>query len=631
MSNDQESESTVSRSQFIKEEEMAKEKEAPKKVSRKEFVKGAAAVASVGALASCAPAATPAPAPTCPPAPECPPAAECAPCPTPWLPEKWDYEADVVVVGEGFAGQTAAIEADRAGASVLVLEKAPEKYAGGNSRVCGQGFVAPSPAIWDAYSEYLEAATAGVGFPVPDGWIKFFIEESYKSIEWFEDMGAEVIPSPGIGTPGSWIPFFPHFPGADIIATETGCYRIGGEYSGPGGNWYFLDDWIKERPGIKEMYLTPAKRLVQDPVTKAILGVVAEEGGTETVREDGGRDVVGGTEIYVKAKRAVCICSGGYEFDQQMQRDFVGIARNYSWGTPFNTGEGLKMCMAVGANLRNMGTISAPTFMNVGPKPEIKCAPEIMMPTAGAAILVGANNKRWRDEYRPVTGGISNKEIAGLETSQAGHYGTAVVENGVYVRDHYPMPMHMILDEEARLSGPLFAYYAWAKQMEGYACSPDNSWELEHGWIVKADSISDLVTKLGREPDPLFGRVPLEDTINRWNEFCAAGRDLDFDTGDPLHVPYGRKKELLKPIPLEGTVYAIEIFPGCINTQGGPTRNTEAQVLNIEGKPIPRLYSAGELGGFWTLLYQCMSNVGADCYGWGRVAGQNGAAEEPWD
>ena len=76
MSEEQGSESTVSRSKFIKEDEMAEKKEAPKKLSRKDFVKGAAAVAGAGALASCAPAATPAPGETAAPAPTCPPAAE---------------------------------------------------------------------------------------------------------------------------------------------------------------------------------------------------------------------------------------------------------------------------------------------------------------------------------------------------------------------------------------------------------------------------------------------------------------------------------------------------------------------------------------------------------------------------
>ena len=60
-------------------------------------------------------------------------------------------------------------------------------------------------------------------------------------------------------------------------------------------------------------------------------------------------------------------------------------------------------------------------------------------------------------------------------------------------------------------------------------------------------------------------------------------------------------------------------------------RDTGGHVLDVEGKAIPRLYAAGENGGFWNHLYQCMSNVGSDCYALGRVAGQNAAAEESWD
>jgi len=52
-------------------------------------------------------------------------------------PTKWDDEADVVVVGYGFAGSAVAIAAHDAGASVLMLEKAPEEHKGGNSRVSG--------------------------------------------------------------------------------------------------------------------------------------------------------------------------------------------------------------------------------------------------------------------------------------------------------------------------------------------------------------------------------------------------------------------------------------------------------------------------------------------------------------
>ena len=61
---------------------------------------------------------------------------------------KWDYEADVVILGTGFAGQVSAITDNDAGASVLMIEKAPEKHQGGNSRICSQLIWSPSEAIF---------------------------------------------------------------------------------------------------------------------------------------------------------------------------------------------------------------------------------------------------------------------------------------------------------------------------------------------------------------------------------------------------------------------------------------------------------------------------------------------------
>jgi len=59
--------------------------------------------------------------------------------------------------------------------------------------------------------------------------------------------------------PGTYTPFYPEFPGGDAIASETAAYTVGGEYKGPGHAWYFLEDLIKKRKGIKKMYETPGK------------------------------------------------------------------------------------------------------------------------------------------------------------------------------------------------------------------------------------------------------------------------------------------------------------------------------------------------------------------------------------
>ena len=82
-----------------------------------------------------------------------------------WMPAKWDYTADVVVIGDGYAGQAAAIEADMKGSSVIILEKAPFRERGGNSRVCGQGLLAPSPAHLGGLQGVHHAHDRGPGLP----------------------------------------------------------------------------------------------------------------------------------------------------------------------------------------------------------------------------------------------------------------------------------------------------------------------------------------------------------------------------------------------------------------------------------------------------------------------------------
>ena len=79
-------------------------------------------------------------------------------------------------------------------------------------------------------------------------------------------------------------------------------------------------------------------------------------------------------------------------------------------------------------------------------------------------------------------------------------------------------------------------------------------------------------------------------------------------------------------IELQGNLYGLPLWPCLLNTQGGPKRNSRGQILNVWGKPIKRLYSAGELGSVWGFLYQSGGNLG-ECLGLGRMAGTNAAAE----
>jgi succinate dehydrogenase/fumarate reductase flavoprotein subunit len=177
-----------------------------------------------------------------------------------------------------------------------------------------------------------------------------------------------------------------------------------------------------------------------------------------------------------------------------------------------------------------------------------------------------------------------------------------------------PCPMFMIFDHTLFTSGPLYdkePRSGWTPMVERYAWSDDNGTELAKGWIKRAKTLAALAHTLELPP------AALEETVARWNAYCQAGVDLDF----------GRTM-MLAPLQT-APFYAVELSPSMLNTQGGPRRNARAQIVRPDRSPIPRLYSAGELGSIYSYLYQGTGNIG-ECLAFGRIAGRNAAAEQPW-
>ena len=109
-----------------------------------------------------------------------------------WMPATWDYTADVVVIGYGMAAMATAIQAAKDGSQVIMLEKAPHRERGGNSRVCGQGILAPPDDIVDAYKQYFTMMTEGQGLPTTHGpdftsadTINFYVNGAAENRNWF--------------------------------------------------------------------------------------------------------------------------------------------------------------------------------------------------------------------------------------------------------------------------------------------------------------------------------------------------------------------------------------------------------------------------------------------------------------
>lgn len=290
----------------------------------------------------------------------------------------------------------------------------------------------------------------------------------------------------------------------------------------------------------------------------------------------------GGNDIFVKAKKAVVLASSGVDRNKDMAKE---LAPQQYWAletgvcltAPTNTGDGIKMGVEVGAALAGMGgTIGVP-FRNVAIAPLAAIIPEV------PGIYVNKYGQRFVNE--------------------AAHY--AYVMRAVFNQESHNA--WMIFDENVKaMGGKLIGgiFTPW---------SDDLSKELADGSIKKAASIGDLASTID------VNASQLESTINKWNEDMANGKDTLFN-----------KQAGLKPLN-KAPYYAAKATEGNLGTVGGLRINAKTQVLDAEGKPIPRLYAGGMVtGGFIGPYYPGSGTAVGATVIFGRICGKNASQEQPW-
>jgi succinate dehydrogenase/fumarate reductase flavoprotein subunit len=476
-------------------------------------------------------------------------------------------ETDVVVVGYGGAGAAAAIAAHDAGARVIMLEKNAE--GGGNTQYSG-GTIREYLDV-DKASAYIKSITYG---SVDDDMIRGFVQECMKNPDWMRGLGAELGRTALYGFPDAPHVIFPHLPGADGVG---GRFHVKDETGGGFGGsiWAILCRNVEKR-AIETLFNTPAKRLVLNE-NREVVGVVADG-------PDG--------EVTIKARRGVILTCGGFEFNYEMQDQYLAL-RYGALGNPGNTGDGIRMAQEIGADLWHMGALACTVAYKI---PEIE-APVGQRMTSGGFIYVDQLGKRFVDE----TG----------TDSHAFHYSLTFLDFKTLT---YPrLPAYTIFDEDTRRAGPIATgnTMLMGRWTNFYNWSDDNLAEIEKGWIQKADTIAELSRKIGIRPENL------QETVSQYNINCIGGYDPDF----------GRRPDHLIPI-VRSPFYGIATWPCLFNTQGGPKRNAQGQILNTHGEPIKRLFSAGEIGSMWGIIYPGAGNV-SECLASGRIAGRNAAAEKP--
>ena len=485
------------------------------------------------------------------------------------VPVKWDKVTDVVVVGTGFAGLSAAITAKEAGAKVIVLEKAKQAHEGGNSKVSGNMWWTPTNEK-DGLA-YLKALAMGT---TEDECFEEFIQYHVKLNDWLS--GKFGIKPAYIG--GLFQPEHPELPGHEGVRTWGHEGKWGnGEIYGPIRAY-------AENLKIEFLYETPAKELIQLPKGE-VLGVKAEKNGKA---------------FFIKAQKGVFLGSGGFEFDFDMAKQFLPGWPVYGRGTPYNTGDGIKMCQRIGAQLWHMnntlggfGCLMVPEWQPILLNLAMK---------ANGYVFLDKFGQRFMNEKRDNRHGFGHKEYQ-------------LFFDGI-IGDFTRIPWWTVFDDATAKKGPVSftrgKTFTWFNAHSGYRWSEDNSAEVAKGWILKADDWAGLAGKMQISAEALIK------SVNKYNEFCKGKADGDFN----------RPAATLLPLE-QGPFYAMKTFPATYNTQGGPKRNGKCQILDMDNKPIPRLYSGGEMGSFYGWMYNGGGNV-AECFITGQIAGKYISALKPW-
>lgn len=498
---------------------------------------------------------------------------------------------DVIVVGMGAAGLTAAITAHDAGAKVVVLEKATEALSGGNTRVSGQVWFSPHDV--ELAKVYLQDLSGD--YPVPEELAEAWARESSQNTTWMterlEETLGKVTRDPedpyGAGMDISHTSFAeeqmksmkdesqPEYEWPDVRGNECGTeHHYIGPTQGYSRLWNTLRASLQMRQ-IEVRYETPALRLQQDES-----GTVT---GVHVQTPDGPR-------LYT-ARGGVVLACGGFENNQQMVRDYLHLPDSIPWGSPMNTGDGLKIAQKAGAGMGHVSNYCA--VPGIAVEHEGERLSFLVEPRSDSYVIVADDGRRFIDEK------------FGWRHGKASLHGTMALYPG--------SPMHYVFDEKGIAGGPLSVPYAaypgsWAKVVVRHEWSKDNQIELQRGWIQKADTLEELAQLLGVDPDGLVG------TIERHNAAAEAGRDDEF----------GRAPTTL--LPIEGPpYYGFSWGFVLLFTAGGPRKDGSARVLDPFGVPIPRLYCAGEIS--YTFTWRSAGGMGiGDALAFGRLAGRGAAA-----
>ena len=484
-------------------------------------------------------------------------------------------DTDIVIVGAGGAGMTAALTATSEGKSVVIVESQP--VVGGNS-VRATGGMNAGKTVYQDENEFGESA--GVEKTLKTAAEKYADNETITALaKTVSEQWAEYQKNPT-----------GYFDSVELMELDT---MIGGKgINDPAlvetlcSNSADAIDWLDEHgitlhsvssfggASVKRIhrpvdgdgktvsvgsYMIP---LLQENCDKAGVQTLLNTTATEILTDANGAAVgvkatgASGETVTVNAK-AVVLATGGFGANLDMVTKYKPELKGFMTTNAAGAqGQGIEMATAIGADTVDMDQIQ------IHPTVEANTAALITEGLRGdGAVLINAEGKRFIDEVG------TRDVVSAAEIAQTGSYSWLVVDQ---------------------------AMVDASSVIQGY---------IKKGYTVTGETYEELGKAMGVD------EAAFAETMNTWNGYVEAKNDPDFGRtsfANPLNTaPY----------------YAIKVTAGVHHTMGGLKINTNTEVLKADGSVIPGLFAAGEVTGGVHGANRLGGNAVADFTVFGRIAG----------